>query len=187
MILDDYDDINFGILHHIKISLNSTLLQVWITGGGKQDYYRPFPRNPTQEKYINVSVPIWFMSDCFYPSTPFNIGSATFSNIIIKSSLFCIGSCAEMPTISPTVNPTQIATISPTVKPTISPTSQQQPHINPPQTNRLHMNRLHLYPLQSLLKYLLIIQPLILTFITNTNKLINTDNLKYEMLMSNLI
>eukprot|EP01084_Bolivina_argentea_P004480 8525_1 len=67
IILDDYDDINFGIEHHIKISLNSTLLQVWINGGGKQDYYKPIPLDPIQEKYINVSVPIWFMSDCFYP------------------------------------------------------------------------------------------------------------------------
>eukprot|EP01084_Bolivina_argentea_P025752 47889_1 len=90
IILDDYDDINFGIEHHIKISFNNTLLQVWITGGGKQDYYGHFTRNPTQDKYINVSVPIWFMSDAFYATTPFNVGSATFSNIIIKSSLFCI-------------------------------------------------------------------------------------------------
>eukprot|EP01084_Bolivina_argentea_P072063 130884_1 len=34
MILDDYDDINFGIEHHIKISLDNTVLQVWINGGG---------------------------------------------------------------------------------------------------------------------------------------------------------
>eukprot|EP01083_Nonionella_stella_P065731 172432_1 len=55
MILYDYDDINFGIEHHIKISLNSTLLQVWINGGGKQDYHKPIPRNPTQDQYINVT------------------------------------------------------------------------------------------------------------------------------------
>eukprot|EP01084_Bolivina_argentea_P142927 251056_1 len=107
MILYDYDDINFGIEHHIKISLNNTVFQVWITGGGKQDYNRTFPRsNPTQDKYINVTVPIWFMSNSFYPSMPFNVGSATFSNIIIKS---CIGECTHMQTISPT-NPS----ISPT-------------------------------------------------------------------------
>eukprot|EP01084_Bolivina_argentea_P072065 130887_1 len=34
MILYDYDDINFGIEHHIKISLDNTVLQVWINGGG---------------------------------------------------------------------------------------------------------------------------------------------------------
>eukprot|EP01084_Bolivina_argentea_P033102 61260_1 len=56
----------------------------------------------------------------FYPSTPFNVGSATFSNIIIKSSLFCIGSCTETPTISPTVKPT----ISPTTT-TYKPTTNQ--------------------------------------------------------------
>eukprot|EP01084_Bolivina_argentea_P142926 251055_1 len=147
MILYDYDDINFGIEHHIKISLNNTLLQVWINGGGKQDYHTSFPRyNPTQEKYINVTVPIWFMSNSFYPSMPFNVGSATFSNIIIKSSVFCIG-CTDMPTVSPTAEPTNqpttyepttfvptsIPTKKPTNYPTMSPTNYptHQPTVHP--------------------------------------------------------
>merc|ERR1712228_20491 len=103
--------------HHIKISLNNTLIMVEISGGGQPNYISTKQRTETKPNLLGTSVPVWFMSN--KRNDDFNLGNGTFSNIEIISNVF---ETAE-PTFTPTRSPTE-TTLSPTtLSPTDSPLS----------------------------------------------------------------
>eukprot|EP01084_Bolivina_argentea_P066007 120315_1 len=84
--LDDYGSITINTSYHLIIAFNSTNLTVHVTGGGKPEWERTWPRKPTHEGDVGQEVPVWWMSNK-NDGTPFNLGAGVFTNVVIKSEL----------------------------------------------------------------------------------------------------
>ena len=95
-ILDDYDDVEEEVSHHVLIYFDDEELTVDITGGGKDDYQRSWNKTRPKLAHIGSVVPVWWMSTKF-GGTEYNRANGTFSDIVITSRQF------ENSTLEPTM------------------------------------------------------------------------------------
>jgi len=107
--LDDYEEIESGVDHHIFIYWDDDTFSINITGGNKDDYYRSWNKTAPRNAHMGRIVPVWWMSSKF-GSTSYYRGNGTFSNITITSREFGNGTFAPTtePTTDPTTDPTEL-------------------------------------------------------------------------------
>eukprot|EP01084_Bolivina_argentea_P257878 434552_1 len=119
--LGDYGNITINTSYHLLIAFNNTNLTVRVSGGGKADWERSWPRDATLSQFIGQEAPVWWMTNKYDPNGwDFNRGGAIFSNVIIKSNVF--GPTTE-PTADPTTSPTtSLPSAAPIEHPSITPT-----------------------------------------------------------------
>eukprot|EP01084_Bolivina_argentea_P257877 434550_1 len=133
--LGDYGNITINTSYHLLIAFNNTNLTVRVSGGGKADWERSWPRDATLSQFIGQEAPVWWMTNKYDPNGwDFNRGGAIFSNVIIKSNVFgpttepsadpTTAPTTEHPSITPTNTPSRTpTTANPTPHPSVSPTS----------------------------------------------------------------
>eukprot|EP01084_Bolivina_argentea_P133504 235604_1 len=102
--LTDYQLI-IDISYHIKIFFNQSHVIVDASNGSESNMTKIWTREPTQNIFIDNDVPVWWMSNK-YTGTAYNVGNATFSNIvIISTSPSAPNNVTIFPTPFPTVTP----------------------------------------------------------------------------------
>merc|ERR1719361_1459687 len=116
--LDGLGDLVEENTYHFDISWDSTELAVTITDlSNSRSWSDSWSRSATHDDFVGEKVPVYWMTNKF-SIRQYNVGDATFSNIIITSEF-----ATDAPTTAqPTNDPTRVPTTDPTSRPTNDPT-----------------------------------------------------------------